>query len=408
MRILYALDTYRPNIDGVAISSERIAQGLARRGHDIAVVAPGRQLNDYAEILEGLPVYRVRALRVLSDRWWMPVLPSGGVERAIVSFRPDVVIITLPFLLSRAAVASARKLGVPVVGVTGTMPEWLLANLPLPRGLAARANPALWRHFAAYYNQCEAVVGVTRTALRLLQEHGLVRPGHVVSNGVSLQRFRPRARDRALAARFGVDDRPAVLYAGRLDAEKRMDVWFRAAAVLRRRHVDAQYLIVGDGSERERLERMARHLGIAGDVRFIGFLTDRDYEHVFSLANVFAIASTAELQSIVTLEAAASGLPVVAVNAGALPELVTEGANGYLFAPDDVDGLAAGIARILQDNRLARGMGWASRLIARQHDIERSVREYERICSSLSGQDAGLRTGWRKYGSQSYGEATRA
>jgi glycosyltransferase involved in cell wall biosynthesis len=389
MRLLYALDTYRPNIDGVAISSERIAKGLARRGHTVGVIAPGRRFADYEEAVEGLPVFRVRSLKVFSDRWWVPVMPGNNVERAIAYFRPDVVVVTLPFLLSRAAVGAARRLEVPVVGVTGTMPEWLTANLPLPRGIAERANPALWRHIADYYEQCEAVVGVTQTALRLLQDHGLTRPGYVISNGVSPRRFRPRVRDVDLAARFNVDERPTVLYAGRLDAEKRMDIWLEAAALTRQSGVDAQFLIVGDGSEVKHLAHLAEKLELGDSAKFLGFLDDEDYAGVFSLADVFAIASPAELQSIVTLEAAASGLPVVAVNAGALPELVEDGRNGYLFAVDDAEEMATALQRILSELPAARHMGKHSRMIALEHDIERTVAHYERLFRSISGEAEG-------------------
>jgi glycosyltransferase involved in cell wall biosynthesis len=390
MRLLYALDTYRPNIDGVAISSERIAKGLARRGHKVGVIAPGRRFADYEEAVEGLPVFRVRSLKVFSDRWWVPVMPGSNVERAIAYYRPDVVVVTLPFLLSRAAVGAARRLEVPVVGVTGTMPEWLTANLPLPRGIAAKANPALWRHIAHYYDQCEAVVGVTRTALRLLQDHGLTRPGHVISNGVSLRRFRPRARQADLAARFKIDERPTVLYTGRLDAEKRMDLWLEAAALIRQSGIDAQFLIVGDGSEVKHLSHLAEKLDLGDNVKFLGFLDDEDYAGVFSLADAFAIASPAELQSIVTLEAAASGLPIVAVNAGALPELVEDGGNGYLFALDDAEEMATALQRLLSDLPAARQMGGHSRMVALEHDIERTVDHYERLFLSIGGEGEGL------------------
>jgi 1,2-diacylglycerol 3-alpha-glucosyltransferase len=384
MRVLYALDTYRPNIDGVAIASERLAKGLVRLGHEVAVVAPGRRLADYVDSVDEIPVYRVRALRVLSERWWLPFLPGRGVAKAIADFAPDVVTVSLPFLLSRAAVSAAKRFSLPIVGVTGTMPEWLTSNLPLPRSLADRANPAIWSHIASYYDQCDAIVGVTRTALGLLQDHGLERPGYVISNGVSLTAFRPRKRDDALAARLGVDDRPVVMYAGRLDAEKRMDVWLKAAAALLDSGHRVQFLIVGDGSERRQLEADVAALGIASSVRFTGFLSNQEYSAVFSLASVFAIASPAELQSIVTLEAAACGLPIVAVNAGALPELVEDGKNGYLFDLNDADSMAGALRMILGDERQRSLMGRRSRATAEQHSLDESVRRYERVFYAVS------------------------
>ena len=389
MRVLYALDSYNPNIDGVAVSHERIAQKLARRGHSVAVVAPARRMADYFETVDGLPVYRVRSLRVLSDRWRVPLLPLGGVRRALWDFQPDIVVISLPFILSRAALRAAQAEDVPTVGVTGTMPEWLTANLPLPRDLAERAEPAVWRAIAAYYERCDAVVGVTDTALALLRQHGLTKPGAVISNGVSLRCFRPRERDDALAARLGIDLAPTVLYTGRLDAEKGLDVWLRAVARSRDLGVEPQALIVGNGSEKKRLGRLAVELGIQGHTRLVGFLPQADYERVFSLADVFAIASTAELQSIVTLEAAASGLPLVAADAGALPELAREGYNGYLFPPGDPETMARRLAQLLGDPDEAKRMGRRSRLVALHHDIELTASSYESLFRELAGRRAG-------------------
>lgn len=401
MRLLYALDTYKPNIDGVAISSERIATRLAKRGHTIGIVAPGRRLADYEENVDGLPVFRVRSMKVLSDRWWIPVLPGTSVEQTIADFQPDVVVVTLPFILSRAAVSAAQRLGVPVVGVTGTMPEWLTSNLPLPKRLAGKASPTIWRHIVHYYNQCTEVVGVTTTALRLLREYGLERPGHVISNGVSPRRFHPRNRDTGLAKKLRIDERPLVLYTGRLDAEKRLDTWLEAAALVRSKGVDAQFMLVGDGSEAKHLLRLIEKLDLEDSVRWAGFLDDADYERVFSLATAFAIASPAELQSIVTLEAAASGLPIVAVNAGALPELVRDGFNGYLFPEDDAGAMANRLADVLGDEAAAKRMGRRSRLIALPHDIERTIDSYERLFRTVTGS-----TGERGRGDLNRGSKT--
>jgi 1,2-diacylglycerol 3-alpha-glucosyltransferase len=388
MRVLYALDTYKPNIDGVAVSHERIAQRLARRGHSVAVVAPARRMADYTETLDGLPVYRVKSLRMLSDRWRVPLLPLGGVQQAVRDFRPDVVVVSLPFILSRAALEVARTADVPTVGVTGTMPQWLTANLPVPKDLAERFEPAVWRAIAAYYERCDVVVGVTATALALLRQHGLTRPGQIISNGVSLRRFRPRRRDERLAARLGIGAGPTVLYAGRLDAEKGLDVWLRAVALTRRNGVDLQALLVGNGSEKRRLVRLAKELDLEQRVHFVGFLPPSDYERVFSLADVFAIASTAELQSIVALEAAASGLPLVAANAGALPELARDGYNGCLFAPGDVESMARQLTGLLAGDPRARQMGRRSRLVALHHDIEMTTSRYEDLFRDLVNRGA--------------------
>jgi 1,2-diacylglycerol 3-alpha-glucosyltransferase len=308
----------------------------------------------------------------------VPVLPGGAVLRALRDFRPDIVVVSLPFLLSRATWRAARDEGYPLVGITSMMPEWFYYNLGSLRPLASLLNTPLWHLITGYYNRCDHVVGVTTTALGLLRRHGLSRPATVISNGIPLAVFHPRPPDRALGAQLGLPAKPTVLYTGRLDAEKCMDVWVRAIPFVRQQ-VDAHFVIGGDGDQRRRLAALVAALGIADAVTFVGFRPEAEYPAMFSLADAFAISSPAELQSLVTLEAAASGLPIVAARAGALPELVADGENGRLFVPGCPTDLAAALVDVLRDPDRRRAMGAQSRRIAEAHDFDRSLDLYEQV-----------------------------
>lgn len=389
MRILYALNSFRPQIDGVSVSIERQATGLAARGHAVAVVAPSPTFADYVETDPRFRLYWLRAVHVDASRRRIPVLSGRGVGEALRDFQPDIVVVSVPFLLSRTVSTIARARGYRVVGVTSMMPEWFYYNLTVFRPLVRALQHGLWRLITSYYNQCDHVVGVTATALRFLRDHGLSRPSSVISNGVPLDVFRPRPRAEGLARRLGIPNKPTVLYTGRLDAEKCMSIWVRAIPRILDR-LDAHFVIGGEGTERPHLERLAQGLGVASHVSFIGFRPDDEYPAVFSLADVFAISSPVELQSIVTLEAAASGLPIVAVRAGALPELVRDGENGRLFTLNDPADLAASVIDVLSDSDRRRAMGEEARRTATQHDFARSLDQYERLYEELLCREVGV------------------
>ena len=376
MRILFALNTFRPHIDGVGISIERQARGLHARGHAVAVIAPSPRFASYVDGSLGFPVYRLRTVPVSGQHRRFPVLPGRGVTRALTQFDPDAVVVSLPFLLSRETWHAARSQGYPVVGITSMMPEWFYYNFACVRPFVGLIHGRLWQLITDYYNRCDHVVGVTGTALRLLEAHGLSRPTSIISNGVPLDVFAPRPRDDALAEQLGLPRKPTVLYAGRLDAEKCMDVWLRAIPRVLSQ-VDAHFVVGGDGNDRRNLRDLTSTLGISHAVSFVGFLPDNAYPRLFSLADVFAITSPAELQSVVTLEAAASGLPIVAARAGALPELVVDGANGRLVGVKDDDALAEAIVSLLTDKRMRLAMARASRQLALEHDLSRTVDRYE-------------------------------
>jgi 1,2-diacylglycerol 3-alpha-glucosyltransferase len=215
---------------------------------------------------------------------------------------------------------------------------------------------------------------------------GFDKPISVISNGVDTYRFSPGKPNEDLRRELGLDNRPIVLYTGRLDSEKQMDVWLRAAAETSRL-VNAQFVVGGQGTERSTLETLASELGLSDRIRFVGYLTDERFPDLYRLADVFFITSPVELQSISTLEAVASGLPVVAVRSGALPELVEQGQNGYLVAPGDWKCAAQVLATLLGNTELNREFGKRSRETALRHGLDATIDSYEHfLCRGENGR----------------------
>jgi hypothetical protein len=177
------------------------------------------------------------------------------------------------------------------------------------------------------------------------------------------------------------------LFLGRLDDEKRIPTMLRAVASLTE-YPNIKVELVGDGSERGRLQGLARELGIEGRVKFLGHITDDDLPSTYERCTAFVMPSIAELQSIATMEAMASGRPVIGADAMALPHLVHDGDNGYLFPPDDVPALAERMKRILQadDQELLR-LSENSLHLIRAHDIVRTVSIFEDLYRGI-GEDA--------------------
>ncbi|MGH8882097.1 MAG: glycosyltransferase, partial [Stackebrandtia sp.] len=171
--------------------------------------------------------------------------------------------------------------------------------------------------------------------------------------------------------------------------EKRIDQLVRALPMLRRRQ-DVQLVVAGVGTQHDNLTALAADLGVSSYVHLLGFVPDDRLPRLYHAAELFAIASIAELQSIVTLEAMASGLPVIGADAVALPHLIHNGQNGYLFNPGDVDGIAACAEMVLGHPRECRRMAAASRRIAAGHTHEASLRRFEQIYDALIG--AGIRS----------------
>lgn len=379
MKIGIVTDFYYPWIGGPATLIRNLGHGLSARGHPVFLLAPSTSGAPSVEYDGPLRVTRVRSHPVpFGYNLRSALRPGGEIDDWLGAVRPDVLHVHHPFVLSTMAVLAARKADIPVIATNHTVPEcslWGIRNHQLLYSISNRAFGA-WLKWVLH--RCDVITTPTVTAARSLRDLGFAPQVQPISNGVDSDRFRPGSGDPALRARLGLDERPIVLYTGRLDADKQMDVWLQAGAELVKT-LDVQFVATGKGTDAARLEKMTRSLGLGKYVRFVGIVPENDFPGVYRLANAYFITSPVELQSISTLEAVASGLPVVAVRAGALPELVHHEENGYLFAPGDWCAAAVALAQILSDADLSRGMSIASRQIGAAHDLASTIDCYESL-----------------------------
>jgi 1,2-diacylglycerol 3-alpha-glucosyltransferase len=381
MRIVIVLDSYPPDLNGGAYFTHRLALQLQQRGHDVLVICPSLSLRQEYSSYQGVNLYRVRSWPVWIYRKFRvcwPLFIHQGIEKAIRTFQPDIIHLQGRFFLGSICFRLGKKLQIPMVATNHFMPENFFHYTHLPSSLKSWFANLCWRPILDMLNQVDAVTTPTKTAAALLKTLDNRLFVHAISCGVNLKVFRPHQDAQALRYRLCLPNKPTLLYCGRLDQEKNLPMVISAFAKALC-HVDAHFVLTGTGAYESKLKQQVTHLGITGNVTFTGYLADEEYPLVYGLADCFVIASTAELQSIVTLEAIASGLPILAANAVALPELVQSGVNGYLFSDNDVQGLSQLIIKILSNRELCQIMGHASHQLALQHDIGHTLDQFEEL-----------------------------
>ncbi|MGD0702195.1 MAG: glycosyltransferase [Trebonia sp.] len=397
LRVLIATDQYEPMIGGVPTVTRELARGLAERGHVVEVLAPsasGRSATNPGATAGAGGELTLASRRSVRWPWYedqrLGLLSPAAARELIDGFAPDVVHVHSPLTLGAVARSAARRRRVPVVYTNHYLPanvHPVVSGTDRP-GRAARAAGTLfdvgfYGYLTGFANRCDRVTAPTATALMLLRDHGLRAPSQVVSNGVDLAVFSPGPADEALRLRYALPSgRPLILSVGRLSPEKRADVLIEAVAV----PADAVLALAGSGPDEERLRALAARLGVRDRVRFLGFIPGADLPGLYRLADVFAIASEAELQSLVTMEAMASGLPVVAANAGALGELVHPGENGFLTRPGLVGDLAGSLDLLCRDVGLRARMSKAGLRIIADHDRHRLLARWETIYRALAAR----------------------
>jgi len=382
MRVLITGTTYHPAHNGQAVFTTHLAEGLARRGHEVTVVAPMLPGERRCDERNGVAVHSLRAISL--GRWHpdaaVPLLPSGALREIMATARPEVVHVHDHYPLSRLAARLARRYGARLIGTNHFVPDNLKPYLPARRYLGSAYERLLWWWMLDLYNRLDAVTAPSATAVSILLENGLRTPARAISCGVDVARFRPMEDlDRAaMRRRYGLDESAILcLYVGRLDGEKGIDVLLRALRLLPRH--DVSLGIVGKGAARAALEGLAEHAGLGARARFLGFVPDEDLPALLNSADLFAMPSSAELLSIATLEAMACGRPILAARARALPELVTEGENGRLFGPADAADAARALAALVAEPQRWRAMGAESRKRAMAHALDDMVRCYEDV-----------------------------
>lgn len=386
MRILIGADTYYPGVDGASYFTQRLATGLKARGHQVLVIAPSRSLKSEYFSHDGVEIFGVSSWPTVLHKFYRftpPLFIKNKIRPVIKRFQPEVAHIQGHFFIERAVVRVAGEQGVPTMGTNHFMPENLLHYLHAPKPIENLIKKFGWWQFKILFEKLPIVTTPTHTAAELLQQIGLAHSVLAVSCGIDLQKFKPENKNPELLKKYSLPtDRPIFLCVGRLAPEKNVDLILRALSPALKNN-SAHLAVAGNGMEKSRLERLAGELGIKNAVTFLGFVPDVDLPGLYPLAQVFIMAGTAELQSLVIMEAMASGLPVIAVRALALPELAHPGVNGFLFNPGDEKALREAAEQLIANPQERLLMGAKSRELILKHDINLTMERYEELYRQL-------------------------
>ncbi len=386
MRIMIVGSTYLSADNGQAIFTINLAEGLVQRGHSVLVVSPSNQGKSFQKEINGV---KVTALRSIQMSWWhanvdYPLYPGPGIQQAFRTFHPDIVHIQDHYPISQIAINYARRYGVKKVGTNHFVPANLAPYLTFISHMKPVYNYIMWKWMLFVFEQLDVATAPSRTAAAILRSQGLRVPVFPVSCGVDQSRFRPLPDvDRqAIRQRYGLSpDRLTFLFVGRVDMEKRLDVLLRAMQHLQRD--DLQLVIAGRGAAFNQLTALANQLKLGERVHFAGFIPPEDLPSLLNSVDFFTMPSEAELLSIASLEAMACRRPLLAARAQALPELVTDGINGYLFRPGDPADAARYMAMLADQADRWRSMGDASLKKVHRHGLEFTLRSYETIYEVL-------------------------
>ena len=371
MKILYISDVYFPRVNGVSTSIETFRRNLRSLGHTVHLIAP-----DYSTAsADETDILRVPARqlpfdpedRLMSYRWVMKQLDKLRSEHY------DIIHIQTPFVAHYLGTKLSRLLGIPCVETYHTFfEEYLYHYVPLvPKKIMRFIAKRFSRHQG---NSLDGMVVPSNPMLQVLKDYGIVTRAEVIPTGIEPASFvagdRVAFRDRYKIAQ----DRPMLLFVGRVAHEKNIGFLLKVLDRVSREIANILLVIAGEGPARESLEREVQELGLGENTLFIGYL-DRHTElnDCYRAADIFVFSSRTETQGLVLLEAMAQGVPVVSTAELGTRDVLQDGV-GVWIAQENVTDFAGKIIKMSQDTGVRKSLGNAGHDYALEWSASKQAR----------------------------------
>lgn len=320
-------DSYRPYTSGVVRSIETFSDELQAQGHEVYVFAPDYP-NKKGYSQEENRVFRFSSIPAPTNHDFALAVPfSIRLRSTIKKLNLDVIHVHSPFLLGRLGARYAKKLNLPLVFTFHTLYDQYVHYIPIGQNITKEITK---KYCADFCNHCDLVIVPTEIIGNHLQSWGVKSKIKAIPTGIKIQDFQSSDKDW-LYRKFGIDPSyKLIISVGRLGKEKNFSFIIKSFKSITELIPDCMLVLVGDGPEKNNLENLAKELGILNKIIFTGTLSREEIIKAYNSAHIFAFASVTETQGLVVGEAKAAGLPVVAVKAFGISEMVEDGNDGFL------------------------------------------------------------------------------
>ncbi len=381
MKIAVFTETYHPQVNGVVVFLSDFLPVLSKKA-EVLLFAPGGKKLKTEKVNRKFRIFWVPADPFpFYEGYRMSKFKIGQIEKILGEEKPDVVHLHAPVLMGLKALYVSKKLGIPVAATYHThFPDYIphLFKGLLPEQLAEFAKSPVRKMISYVFSGADRTTAPTLELKKELEAYG-VKNVLYIPNGIKLKKFRKTGK-KAFMEKYKIpEDRPVVLYVGRVSFEKRIESLMRAFTLVK----NATLIIVGSGPHLKKYKKTAADLRLR-NVVFTGFVSDRMLSAAYSSGDVFASASDSETFGLTFIEAMSFGLPVVGVNRLGAKEVIRHGKNGYLVDIADETGFAEKINLLLEKPALRKKLGKQGKKDAQKYDIEKITQEFLSLYERLS------------------------
>jgi len=380
MKICFFAESFVPRMDGASTATYYLVEQLAKDGHDVLLFAP--RVRGWRKIqIPGVNLVYLPSVPVLVYPDTNLGLLTPRLVVKINKFQPDVIHVTHPGTLGLLGTMFARLQKVPLIGTF----HWDLSDLDLygVKYLAEPLGNIVWKMLKDFYQKCDLVISPSKQVCQDLIKQGFQVPVITINNAINSnvknvdQTLLAKAREKYLQK-----NKKTVIYIGRLAKEKNLinllKIWQKVQQAM---SGQVQFLMIGDGPQRDKLEKLAKELEL--NIVFTGGFKHEDLiqQGLYTLGDVFVTCSKSEVQPMSMIEAMQFGIPIVAAQATGMAEMVQE--NGVLADPDNFTEFAQKIVKILQDDVLREKMRQAALAQGRKYDVAEVAKKYTQVYQEL-------------------------
>ncbi len=329
MKIGFFTDSYRPYMSGVVKSIDSFSKNLRAKGHEVFIFAP-----DYPDRKDKDDnIYRFKSLPTFSGTNFRLAIPfTTKLLSGIDKFDLDIIHSHSPFLLGWLGKIIARKNNIPLVFTYHTLYEKYAHYIPLAPELIKKLAV---KHTNRYCSACSVIITPSDYVQEKLKMRGINIPMITIPTGIEIDEYRNR-ENKNIRGKYGIDDKDKVLlFVGRLGEEKNVEFLLNTFREIKNKIKGVKLMLVGDGPRKKKLEKLSQIYAIQDLVIFTGWQPPEKVIDFYLASDLFIFPSKTETQGLVTLEAMAAGLPVVAVNAAGSKKMVDDGEDGFLVKAEE-------------------------------------------------------------------------
>ncbi|MCB2179537.1 glycosyltransferase [bacterium] len=367
MQIANFTNSYLPVINGVVRSVNSFRKALTEMGHNVFIFAQGDDFQDEEPF-----IFRYPSLSLPIQVDIPAAIPiSPNIDWLLPYLKLDVIHTHHPVLLGQTAAMKSQKLEIPLVFTFHTQYHEYTHYVPFPQEtIQVFLKEAVHEWMKIYMRKCTHIVVPSQSMLEIVRStYGLENQYTVIPTGIALDGYQNDS-GMALRKQHGWENDLVMISVGRLAKEKNWAFFLEAAQKSLRQHPQLRIVLLGDGPDRKSLKSHAEELGIADRVDFLGDIPFEQVPAYLQAADFFGFASTTETQGLVTLEALAAGLPVVAVDAAGTRDIIQDGVQG-LLVPEDRDAFSQAIHRLIASPEQFATFQQAARKRAAEFEIHK-------------------------------------